>query len=133
MTDVVDVINALSFASFFVLLAVGVLSTLSRVAYYRAHGFRRPRLLVRDAWMIGGFTVSFGLILLIRVLRAFGLDTSGLAANPWWAVGSALPAITAVAVYAYFELFVIERGRDEVRDETYLRPRRPDEPPESEA
>ena len=121
----VDVINAAAFVAFWVLLLIGTGSTLARYAYYRAHGFRRPKLLVRDAFLVGGFSISFGLILLVRVLRAAGLDTSGLATNPWWSLASSLPAIVAVAVYAYVEVFVIEKGGDSVRDEVYLNPPRP--------
>lgn len=122
MTNVVDVVNSITFAAFFVLLAVGTVSTAARVAYYRVHNEERPRLLIRDLLMIGGFSLSFGAILLVRVLRALGLDVTGLSTNVWWAIGSALPAVIAVAVYAWFELFVIERGQDQVRDETYFRP-----------
>ena len=123
--NVVDLVNAVAFAAFFLFLLVGTGSTLARVSYYRAHGFRRPRLLIRDANLIGGFSISFGSILLVRALRAAGADVSGLATNPWWALGTALPAIWAVGVYAYYELWVIERGADEERDSTYLDPPRP--------
>ena len=68
--DAVDVVNNAAFVAFWVLLFVGTTSTLGRYAYYRAHGFRRPRLLIRDAFMVGGFAISFGLILFRRVLRA---------------------------------------------------------------
>lgn len=129
----VDVASSISFAAFFLLLTVGTISTLSRVAYYKAHGFRRPRLLVRDANMIAGFSVSFGLILAVRVFRAYGFDVSGLATSLAWVVGSSAPAIWAVLVYAYFEAFVIERGGDQVRDDSYLNPMRPHDEREGDA
>lgn len=123
---IVDAINAVSFAAFWVLLLVGTVSTLGRVAYYRRFGFRRPRLLIRDANMIAGFSWSFGLILLVRVLRATGVDTSTLATDWRWALVSSAGAIWAVFVYAYFELVVIEKGHDEERDKAYLDPERPE-------
>lgn len=116
---VVDVVNSLAFGTFFLFLFIGTSSTLSRLVYYRSHGYRRPKLLIRDAWMIGGFSLSFGLILIARVLRASGVDVSSLSTNLLWTLATAIPAIIAVGVYAYFEVAVIERGRDEVRDETY--------------
>lgn len=106
----VDVINALAFLAFLILFAVGTGATLSRVVAYRIHGIKMPRLLIRDAQVIGGFAFSFGLILAVRVLRAFGVDVSGLATNIWWTVGSSIPALWAVAVYAFYEVVVIERG-----------------------
>ena len=123
-----DIAASVSFFAFFVLLVTGTVSTLSRVAYYRAHGFRRPRLLVRDANMIAGFAISFGMILSVRVFRAYGFDTSGLATSLPWIVGSSAPAIWAVMVYTAFEIFVIEKGADHIRDDAYLNPQRPDEP-----
>lgn len=123
-TDWVNVINAASFVAFFVFLFLGAGSTLARVAYYRAWNYRRPRILTRDAWFVGGFAVSLGSILLVRLLRIVGFDTSGLATNPWWALVTAVPAIVAIVVYVYFELAIIERGKDEVRDEI-LHPPKP--------
>lgn len=129
MTDLelVELINRISFVAFWLLLFVGALSTIARVAYYRVHGFRRPRLLVRDALVIGGFAVSFGLILLVRVLRDAGHDVTPLSTALWWALVTSIPAIGAVAVYVWFELFVIERGGDHERDTTFLDPQRPED------
>lgn len=122
MTDasVVDVVNALVFVAFWGLLFIGAGSTLARVAYYRQYGYKRPRLLNRDALMIGGFATSFGIILGVRVGRSVGFDTSGLASSVVWTLITSGPAIAAVATYVYFELFVIERGTDAERDRTYL-------------
>lgn len=122
----VDAISAVTFGAFWLLLLVGLTSTLARVAYYRRNRFKRPRLLIRDANMLGGFSWSFGLILLVRVVRAAGIDTSGLATDWRWAFLSSVGAVWAVACYAYYELAVIERGRDELRDDTYLNPERPE-------
>lgn len=126
MTDeqLVAVVNAAALVSFFALLFVGAGSTLARVAYYRVWNFHRPRLLTRDLFLVGGFALSFGAILVVRALRAIGFDTAGLASNVWWSLGTALPALVGMAVYVYFEIWVIERGHDEMRDEM-IRPPRP--------
>lgn len=103
--ELVDAVHNVAFLAFWALLFIGAGSTVARVAYYRAHGFRRPRLLTRDAALVIGFALSFGLILLARAL-----DLQGLRDNVLWAIATDAPAITAVAVYVYYELFVIERG-----------------------
>lgn len=100
-----DIIDAVSLVAWWTLLFVGAASTIARVAYYRAKGFRRPRLLVRDAVVIGGFAWSFGLILLVRAL-----GITGLSENTLWKLVTAVPALIAVGTYVYFELAVIERG-----------------------
>lgn len=109
--DAVSLVNGVAVVLFWLLFFAGAGSTLSRVAYYRAKKFRRPRLLVRDALFVGGLAMSFGLILLARGLRSAGFDTSGLANSLAWNVLTCIPALVAVGVYVYFEVFVIERGK----------------------
>ena len=114
----VTVVNFGAFGAFCVLLLVGATSTLSRVAYYRMNGYRRPRLLGRDAILVGGFSLSFGLLLGASIARALGYDTSTLASDIRWILITRIPAIVAVATYAYFELFVIERDRLTAEDDS---------------
>jgi hypothetical protein len=102
-------------------LLVGASSTIAMVAYYRHFGFRRPRLLNRDLIFMTGFAVSFGMFL----FRRAG-DFPDLRDSLPWALLTDIPAIIAVGVYVYFELFVIERGRDDERDRTYLGPETPE-------
>lgn len=114
--DLIAIVSGIEFLGFWILLFVGAGTTLARVAYYRANGFRRPKLLTRDAIVLGGFALSFGLVLAARGLRSLGLDTTGLATSLWWNLLTAIPALVAVAVYVYYELFRIERGEDDDRD-----------------
>lgn len=106
----IDVLNAVAFFGFLIPLLLGAGVTLARVVSYRLSGDTMPRLLVRDAQVIGGFAVTCGLLFSVRVLRAAGVDVSGLATSPWWIVVTAGPAIWAVVVWAWYEIFVIERG-----------------------
>lgn len=114
--DAIAIVSGVEFLAFWILLFVGAGTTLARVAYYRANGFRRPKLLTRDAIVLGGFALSFGLVLAARGLRSLGIDTSGLGGALWWNLLTAVPALAAVAVYVYYELFRIERGEDDERD-----------------
>lgn len=105
-----DLVNAIAFFCFLVPLLVGAGATLTRVVSYRLAGDPMPRLLIRDAQVIGGFAVTTGLLFSVRILRAVGADTSGLATNLGWVLATIVPAIWAVVVYAWFEIVVIERG-----------------------
>lgn len=115
--NVGDFIDAIAFVSFWLFLFAGTVSVMARVAYYRSHGYRQPALLRRDADMLVGFSLSFGLILLLRVLVGTNppvvdpnsVREGGAMYIPWKLLTS-LPAIYAVARFFYFERFVIERG-----------------------
>ena len=105
-----DLVDALSLLAFWVLLFVGAGSVLARVAYYRSHGYRRPRLLTRDAIMLTGFALSFGLILAARVGVQQGWVTAQALRDSFaWGLATSLPAIVAVATFCWYELRVIER------------------------
>jgi len=108
---VIEVIHAVAFGLFWVFLIVGGLTTLGRLMFYRTRRHPRPKLLVRDAILVGGLSWSFGLILLVRAL-----DATWLRDNLIWVIATDVPAIIAVGVYAYYELFVIERGANARRD-----------------
>lgn len=111
-----ELIHTVAFLAFITLLLVGFLTTTARVAFYRVMRHALPRLLKRDIAVIGGLAASFGTILLVRAL---GIGPT-LRENWLYAVLTDIPAISAVAVYVYFEVFVIERGKDHERDRTYL-------------
>lgn len=106
----VDLVNTVAFFLFLVPLAMGAGITLARVVRYRLDHQPMPRLLVRDAQVIGGFALSFGLILSVRLVRATGVDVSWIGTSVVWSIVTAAPAIWAVLVYLYFEIAVIERG-----------------------
>lgn len=114
MTDVqlVQLIYAAGGTVFLLALFAGALRTLARLAFYLRNRAERPRLLNRDVLVIGGLSISFGLIAIVRFLppETRQAITQG---NLWWAVGSTVPGVVAALVYAYFEWFVIERPRGE--------------------
>lgn len=107
---IVDVLNGIVFLTFLVMVSVGAGATLARVVSYgRSH---RPRLLTRDVQVIGGLALTVGMLFAVRVARAIGFDVSGLSTNVVWTLATAGPVLWAVSVYAYFELFVIEKAGD---------------------
>lgn len=118
-SEAIALVSAIEVLAFWILLFVGAGTTLARVAYYRANGYRRPKLLTRDVIFMGGFALSFGLVLAARGLRSLGIDTSGLGQQLWWNLLTGLPALAAVAVYVYFELFRIERGDPDDRERPF--------------
>ena len=120
-----DVIDTVSFFAFWLLLFVGAISVVARVVYYRSHGYRQPRLLTRDAVMLVGFSLSFGAVLFARVATNQGVDPSIFRESVAWGLLTALPAIVAVATFAYYELFVIERGAPSVEHRSHLELQRP--------
>jgi hypothetical protein len=106
--DLVATIYAITGSIFLFALFAGFARTLARVVYYLRNKSQRPRLLNRDVVVIGGLSVSFGLITLIRFLppeTRIAL-TQG---NVVWALVTSVPACVAVCVYLYFEYAVIER------------------------
>lgn len=103
--EAVMTFNAVVFLVFTLLLFAGAVRTFARLVYYARSNVPRPRLLNRDAVMIGGFALSFGAILFVRALGLGPVVRDSLA----WAVFTAVPALIAVAVYAAYEWFVIER------------------------
>lgn len=115
--QIVDIINAAAFLVWWVFVLIGFVSTATRVAYYRAKGYRMPLLLFRDVSLFGGLATSFGLIL---GARASDLATLiNLRDSIVWSLLTVLPALYGVAVFVYFEVFVIEKGdnrRSEMRD-----------------
>lgn len=98
-------VNAAAAIAFFVLLFIGAATTAGRAIYYRVQRLRRPRLLTRDVVFLGGFAISFGLILVVRLT---GIGVS-LKDNVLWAIATDLPGVGALAVYVWYEIFVIER------------------------
>lgn len=103
--DLVSFVYLVSAVVFLAFIFVGAASVAARVAYYRAHGYLRPRLLTRDVIDRGGFALSFGMILIGRAL-----NIPGRTELPW-TIATSLPAIIGAATFVYYEVFVIERGR----------------------
>lgn len=107
----VQLFNALNSIVFLVALVISLFETIRRVILYRIQGYPRPRLLTRDVIVIGGFAWTASLLLIARAFGALGADISGLSSNILWVSATGIPATVAVVTYAYFEIFVIERGR----------------------
>lgn len=104
---VLSVVYLVALVAFVVPLFVGAATTIARVVFYARHGEKRPRLLTRDAFVIGGLAVTF---LLISVARVAGLGPVVRESVPW-AIATSIPAVVGAITYAYYELFVIERPR----------------------
>lgn len=121
----VDAIYGIGILLFGVFLFVGASVTIARMAYYRAHRFKRPRLLVRDAVVISSFALTMGLIMVARVLGATNLRD-----NVLWALATTVPLVIAFGTYAFYEVAVIERPHEgsTSREDPYLSPRGPDVP-----
>lgn len=105
-----EILSAVIFLVFSALLMLGAASTALRWFRYIRQGIPAPVLLKRDAALLGGLAAPF---LLISFVRALGL--SAVVTSPagvpelWWLLITGLPAIFAVTVYVWYEIFVIER------------------------
>lgn len=98
---------------FLVGLFAGFLRTAIRVLFVPPRAYpegRRPRLLVRDIIVIGGFALSMTAIVLIRFLP---LETrlALTSGNVWWALLTTIPICLSVLVYCWFEFRIIERPK----------------------
>jgi hypothetical protein len=111
--DAVGVIYLVASLTFLGGILLGWISTLARVVYYARNHVPRPRLLTRDVLVKGGYSVSFTLIALVRLLPAETRAALDLAGNVPWALLTSIPAAFASLVYLYFEWFVIERATGE--------------------
>ena len=105
-----ELLSAMIFVIFVVLLVVAATSTLIRYVAYRRDGIPAPRLLPRDRDVFLGLAIPFVLIAAARVFdwSPHILDAHG-DAHLWWLLLTGIPPIYALARYCYFELFVIER------------------------
>lgn len=106
--DLIALIYAVTGTLFLAALFLGFLRTFARVLYYARNKAERPKLLTRDLVVMGGLSISFGLITLIRFLPQdvrIALTTG----NVIWALLTTIPAVVAVCCYTWFEYRVIER------------------------
>jgi hypothetical protein len=87
----------------------GAMTTLGRVAAYRRQGVTLPKLLVRDAIVFTGFSVTIALILMVRALGAGPL----VVGQVWWLLATSIPCLVSVFTYLYVEVFVIDQRRGE--------------------
>lgn len=123
--EIVNLVYGIGLLAFLFFLIVAAVTTIARVAMYRVMGFRRPRLLKRDAILVTGFAITFGAIMVARVVNATGLRN-----NVAWALATTVPALIAIGTYVYYELFVIERSPSASRDEYLVPPAPPIDRPD---
>lgn len=104
----VELVNQIVLFSFVSCLFVGTLTTVIRAAGLRLRNRAMPRLLKRDVLVLVGLSVSFQLIAMSRV---FGWSQY-VVGQLWWSIVTGVPAVFAVVVYVYYELFVIGQPED---------------------
>lgn len=104
------ILSAVIFGLFLLLLLIGTASTYVRWLRYRRLRIPAPVLLKRDAILLGGLAIPF---LLISAVRVIGISTVSGENGPelWWLLVTGIPAVLAIAVYVFYELFVIEKPR----------------------
>ncbi len=110
--SIVAWVYGLGGAVFLAGFVIGAMTTLARVLYYFLHKIQRPRLLTRDVVVWGGLALSFAQIAVIRFLPS-EVRVQLTANNVGWALATTLPAVIAVCTYVYYELWVIERTRED--------------------
>lgn len=115
MTDnpeLVALIYTITGSAFLVGIFVGWAFTLKRVLKYRRKGWAIEPILRRDLIVKGGYTISFGLIVLVRFLPLEIRQALNLSSNVLWALLTSVPAAIGSLTYLYFEVFVIDPGPD---------------------
>lgn len=100
---VVDALALAVFVAFLGMLVTATLSVAVRVGRWHLRGITPPVLLIRDLLTIGGLAFSF---LVITAARVMELPPQYTHTIPWIVVTSG-PALTGLAVFLYFEFFVI--------------------------
>lgn len=121
--DPVQIINAVYFFLFVFFLVVGAFAAGLRLGRYFLSGERPPLLLWESVIEKFLLAIPFAGILAFRML---GMDMQKQA---WWVIPSGAAAVIAMATFAFFEIFLVEkdarklRGPDDPRD-----PRRPGDP-----
>jgi hypothetical protein len=86
------------------LLGVGVLSTIVRAIRLKTARIVLPRLLGRDLALVIGHAIAFtGFMWLVTHHDS----EQTILDDPFWWLVTAIPAVVSMAVYVYYELFVI--------------------------
>lgn len=106
---VVDTLAALIFVAFTFMVILAAVSVAFRVGRWQARRLPLPTLLVRDLLVFSGFSFTF---LAITVARVLELPATYTRTVPWIVFTSA-PSMTAMAVFLWFEFFVIGHGDED--------------------
>lgn len=105
------VISAAIFVVFLLLLLIGVVSTAMRYVRYHRRRINPPLLLKRDVALLVGLAVPFVLIAAVRAFSLQPLVSPDGQPHLWYLLVTGIPPIAGLAVYCWYELFVIERKR----------------------
>jgi hypothetical protein len=109
-TDWVAVLQIALLLLFTIFVTIGAITTTARLIRYRRIHADVPLILWRDVIARNSLALPFIAIMVVRAMRATGSDVSDLVEGWPWVLFTSLPAVIGAAIYAYFELFIIERG-----------------------
>lgn len=109
MDDEVAIVAVALLVIYVGLLVMGIGSTVLRGVRYRRYHITMPSLLLRDVLVLGGHALPLVALLVLRIMDfvQFDFDRSGVNSYPIAWVIVLAPAVFAVAVYDYYEFFVI--------------------------
>lgn len=105
--EIAAVLNQAALVALFILTVLGAASTVGRAGRWAKEGIPPPVLLIRDSFLMVGLAFPFVVIMAARV---FAVPREVTQTVPWVLMTSG-PAVAALAVYVYFEFFVIGKGR----------------------
>lgn len=111
--DWLEVAQSVQLVLFVLFVGLGAFATIARFIRYKIEDEAPPELLIRDIFARSSLFLPFAAILFVRVLRAFGIDVSGLIDSWWWIFGTSIPAVIGAGIYVWYEFRVIERDRPE--------------------
>lgn len=108
-TDWVGILQVVLLVLFTLFIVIGAITTTNRLLRYLRLNEDVPLILWRDVIARSSLAFPFIAIMVVRAFRAFGVNVDGIV-NGWpWVLFTSTPAVLGAAIYAYFELFVIER------------------------
>lgn len=107
--DGVAALQAIFLTLFTLFAAIGAYTTSRRLLRYLRNNEDVPLILWRDVLARNLLALPFLAILFVRSLRVFGVDVDAIITSWQWVVFTSGPAVLGVAIYAHFEIFIIER------------------------
>jgi hypothetical protein len=111
-TDWTGLLQVILLLLFTLFVTIGAITTTNRLRRYAIRHETIPVILWRDVIARNGLALPFIAIMVVRSARAFGVDVDPIV-NDWpWVMFTSSPAVIGAAIYAYFELFIIERDTD---------------------
>jgi hypothetical protein len=108
VTTAADIAALVVLVAFAIMVTLITVSVATRLGRYQLRKEKAPVLLFRDATCFSGLTASF---LFVLVARALELPATYTRTVPW-IVGTSLPALLGLAVFLYFEWFIIGKDGD---------------------